>query len=68
MLIYNLTKPELDVCLAECNFTPDEQKYFELRAKYKSHTEIALACYWSERKTSDISRKVREKVKKILRM
>lgn len=68
MLIYNLTKPELELCRAECNFTPEELSYFNARAQHESHTQIALQNYWSERKTSKISQQVKEKVKKILKM
>lgn len=68
ILIYRLTKPELDICREECNFTPEEQEYFDARAKHCSHIEIAMTHHWSERKTSEIARRVKEKVKKILKM
>lgn len=68
LLIYRLTKPELDKCRAECNFTPDELVYFDARAQHKSHIEIAMTHYWSERKTSEIARRVKEKAQKILKM
>lgn len=33
MQIYDFTQPELDVFRHKCNFTPDEEDYFELRAR-----------------------------------
>lgn len=68
LLIYRLTKPELDKCREECNFTPDEAAYFEARSKQKSHIEISLKNNWCERKTSDIARHTKEKIQKILKM
>ena len=68
LLIYRLTKPELDKCREECNFTPDEAAYFEARAQAKAHIEIAMTNFWSERKTSEIARRTKEKIQKILRM
>lgn len=68
LLIYRLTKPELDKCREECNFDEDETVYFNARAQHKSHIEIAVTNFWSERKTSEIARHVKDKVKKILKM
>lgn len=68
LLIYRLTKPELDKCREECNFTPDEAAYFEARSKQTPHIKIAMDNFWSERKTSEIARCTKEKIQKILKM
>lgn len=68
LLIYRLTKPELDVCRELCNFDDEETAYFEARSKHKSHIEISIKNNWCERKTSEIARHVKDKIKKILKM
>lgn len=63
--IYELTKPELDNLISLCNFTADELKYFNARAKGKSNISIGIDNYWSESKVSSLSRSVRRKIRKI---
>ena len=65
MKIYELTKPELDMFRDMCNFTPDELFYFNERAKYKTHVQIATSKYWSESKVNALSKSVRQKIRRI---
>ena len=66
MQIYDFTKPELDMLIELCNFTPDELEYFNLRSKGKSNIEISLAMNISESKVSKLARKVKSKILRIL--
>jgi DNA-binding CsgD family transcriptional regulator len=66
MKLYDFTKPELDLLLALCNFTPDEEEYFKLRSKAKSNVQIAMEMHISEAKVSVLARKVKNKIKRIL--
>ena len=66
MQIYDFTKPELDMLIELCNFTPDELEYFNMRAKYKSNIEIALEMNVSEAKVSKLARKVKDKIIRVI--
>lgn len=64
--LYDFTVPELNVFREQCNFTPDELQYFELRSKYKSNVEIAFIMNISEAKVSKLARKVKDKIIRII--
>ena len=64
--ICRFTEPELDVFRALCNFTEDERKYFELRARDKSNIAIGLELHWSESKVNSLSKEVKRKILKVL--
>ena len=64
--ICRFTEPELDVFRRLCNFTPDERKYFELRARDKSNVAIGLELHWSESKVNSLSKEVKRKILKVL--
>lgn len=66
MKIYDFTKPELDNFRALCNFTPPELEYFNLRAKYLSNIQIALAMNVSESQVSKLARKVKNKILRVV--
>ena len=66
MKICDFTVPELDKFRALCNFTPDEEQYFNLRAKDKSNIQIAMEMNISESKVSKLARKVKSKMKRVL--
>ena len=66
MKICDFTVPELDKFRALCNFTPDEEQYFNLRAKDKSNIQIAMEMNISESKVSKLARKVKDKMKRVL--
>lgn len=66
MKLYDFTKPELDMLLALCNFTEDEEEYFNLRSKGKSNVQIAMQMNVSESKVSVLARKVKSKIKRVL--
>ena len=66
MQLYDFTKPELDYFIANCNFTPDELCYFNLRAMYKSNIQIAMEMNVSESKVSKLARKVKSKILRVL--
>lgn len=65
MQFYDLTKPEVDSLVDVCNFTEQELKYFLMKSKGKSNTEISLAMNISLCTVSKLARKVRIKVNKI---
>lgn len=61
-----LTVPEIRKCEELCNFTEAEMKYFKLKTKDKSNIQIAHALHVSESQVSNLSRRVRAKIKKVL--
>lgn len=66
MKIADFTKPELDHFRDQCNFTPDEMEYFNLRSQDMSNVQIALAMNVSESKVSILARKVKKKRIRVL--
>ena len=66
MQIYDFTVPELNKLRALCNFSDSELEYFNLRAKHKSNVEISLIMHVSESQVSKLSRKVKDKIKRII--
>ena len=66
MKLYDFTKPELDILRALCNFTEDEEEYFNLRSRGKSNVQIAMTMNVSEAKVSKLARKVKDKIKRII--
>ena len=57
---------ELNMFRKECNFTTDELRYFNLRAKDKSNIEIAFEMNISESQVSKLARRVKSKMKRVL--
>lgn len=66
MKIRDFTVPELELLRELCNFTEDEMKYFNLRAKDKSNVEISLELHISESQTSKLAKRVKNKIVKVL--
>lgn len=66
MQVYDFTKPELDYFREQCNFTPDELEYFNLRSSGMSNVQIALEMNVSESKVSKLARKVKSKILRVI--
>ena len=66
MKIYDFVEWELEKFRRECNFTPDELEYFNLRAKYKSNVEISMTMNISEARVSRLAKRVKTKILKVL--
>lgn len=66
MQINDFIEKELQMFRDECNFSDEELEYFNLKAKDKSNTQIALAMNCSEAKVSKIARKVKNKMIRVL--
>lgn len=66
MQLYDIVEKELDYFRKECNFTEDEMTYFNLKAKGKSNVQMARIMHVSESKISDLARKVKSKMKRVL--
>lgn len=66
MQLYDMVEWELDKFRKECNFTEDEMTYFNLKAKGKSNIQMAQIMHVSESKVSDLARKVKSKMKRVL--
>lgn len=64
--IYDFTVPELNKFRELCNFSDDEMEYFNLRAKHKSNTFIAMEMSVSEPQVSKIARRVKDKIIRII--
>lgn len=66
MKINDFVERELELFRKECNFSEEELQYFNLRAKDKSNTQIALIMNCSEAKVSKLARRVKDKMKRVL--
>lgn len=64
--INEFTEPELDIFRRLCNFSDKERQYFELKAKDKSIIQISMEMNVSEATVSVYSKKVRQKILKVL--
>lgn len=61
----SLTKPELELIVKNANFTDDEQKIFELLAKDRCITEIAINLCVCERTINRRIRNIESKISKV---
>lgn len=66
MKICDFTKPELDKFRELCNFTDEEETYFNLKSKDCSNVEIAIKMNVSEAKVSILARKVKSKIIRVI--
>ena len=66
MQIYDFVNKELQFFRDNCNFTPDELCYFNLRAKHYSNLQIALEMNVSEGKVSKLAKSVKTKIYKVI--
>ena len=66
MKICDFTKPELDKFRELCNFTAEEEMYFDLKSKDCSNIEIAFRMNISEAKVSILARKVKSKIIRVI--
>lgn len=66
MKIRDFTVPELDKLRELCNFTSDELRFFNLRAKDKSNVEISLDMNVSLAQVSKLAKRVKNKVIRIV--
>lgn len=66
MQIYDFVEWELEKLRKECNFSPDELEYFNLRAKHYSNQQIAIKMNVSEGKVSKLAKSVKTKILKVL--
>ena len=66
MKISTFTKPELDMFREKCNFTDQERKCFELKAKDYTNTQLSMKLNISESTVSVTMKRVRAKIYKII--
>lgn len=66
MKIRDFVEWELQMFRDKCNFTDDELMYFNLRAKDKSNTQIAVEMSVSEAQVSKLARRVKDKMKRVI--
>lgn len=66
MKIYDFVEWELQKFRDECNFTPEELEYFNLRAKGYTNQQIAIQMTVSEGKVSKLAKRVKTKILKVL--
>lgn len=64
--IPDFVEKELQYFRDECNFSEDEMRYFNLRAKNKSNIQIAMEMNVSEAKVSKLARRVKDKILKVI--
>ena len=66
MKLCNFTVPELNRFRELCNFTTEEEQYFNLKSKDISNVQIAMEMNVSESKVSILARKVKSKIKRVI--
>jgi hypothetical protein len=66
LVICDFVEPELNMFRDMCNFTDEEREFFEYRAKNESIEVIAEKMHISVGKANKLSRKVKDKILKIL--
>lgn len=66
MLIRDFTKPEIDNLLNLCNFTPEEEEYFLLRAKNKTNIQIAFEMNVSDAQVGKLAKRVKSKIIRVI--
>ena len=66
MQLYDFTVSELNTLRELCNFDEQELEYFNLRARHKSNTYIALEMSVSEAQVSKLARRVKDKIKRVI--
>lgn len=66
MKISDFVEFELNYFRDYCNFSEEELKYFNLRAKNLSNVQIAMEMNISEAKVSKLARKVKTKMLKVI--
>ena len=63
--ISGFTKKEIDFLIENCNFTPQEREFFELRNDHRTLEEAAEIMNISTRTSSRLSRKVSDKIRAV---
>ena len=66
MRIYDFVNWELQKFRDECNFTPDELAYFNLRSKQYTNQQIAIKMNVSESQVSKLARRVKNKIMRVI--
>lgn len=66
MLIRDFTVPELNMFRELCNFTSEELKYFNLKAKDYSNVKIAMEMNISEAQVSKLAKRVKSKMIRVI--
>lgn len=66
MKIRDFVEWELEKFRNECNFTPDELQYFNLRSKDKSNIEISFIMNISTAQVSKLAKRVKSKMIRVL--
>lgn len=62
----DLTVPDINKCKELCNFTDDELRCFILKTKDKPNIVVAKEMHISESQVSNLMRKIRSKVLRVL--
>jgi DNA-binding NarL/FixJ family response regulator len=63
---YQFTEPELQMFREKCNFSEDEMRYFNLRAKHLSNLQISFEMNISTSTVSNIAKRVKNKMIRII--
>lgn len=66
MKLYDFVEKELERFRKECNFTPDELEYFNLRSKHYSNFQISVKMNISESKVSKLAKSVKNKILRVI--
>lgn len=64
-MIKNFIQAELDYYIKRCNFTEEELSWFTMKSKDWSDVKMSLALGVSVSKVNKLSKKVRDKMKRV---
>ena len=63
--IRDFIKIEVEYLKNNCNFTSEEEQYFDMKCRDASDIEITFALNISERKVTELSQRVKRKILKV---
>lgn len=61
----NLIQSEVDYIKSKCNFTEEEETFFDMKCKDASDIQIAIKLNISDRKVTELSQRVKTKIIKV---
>ena len=61
----NIIQSEVDFIKSKCNFTEEEETFFDMKCKDASDIQIAMTLNISDRKVTELSQRVKTKIIKV---
>jgi hypothetical protein len=61
----NFIQSEVDFIKGKCNFTEEEETFFDMKCKDASDIQVAMKLNISDRKVTELSQRVKTKIIKV---